>query len=86
MTGADTVLIIREAEIIFMSAISIHPGRMRGESFKGIKLKKKTPCVIDPIIFKTLPNSIFNNLKPHTNRSEKEVYNEKRIIFNSDYF
>jgi hypothetical protein len=35
---------------------------------------------MDPIIFKTLPKSIFNNLKQLTNRSEKEVYN------NSYYF
>ena len=41
---------------------------------------------MDPIIFKDIPTHTLTTLKPITNWSEKEVYDEKGIIFNSYYF
>jgi hypothetical protein len=58
MTAAETVIIIREAQIIFICAILIRPGQKQGAFFKGIKLKKKTPYVMDPIIFKPSRSSL----------------------------
>jgi branched-chain amino acid transport system substrate-binding protein len=79
MKAADTMIIIQDADIIFICVAKIRQGQKQGASFKGIKLKKIFSCVKDPNAFICLPERILIIPKMFTNGTEKEVSMKKGL-------